>query len=120
MLDALEWFKARVGRDAFDATLLAFADHFPTTAVYRGLEFAAKDWLAAETAGTPHRAVALEELITIWLANLNPAFRPFRELFDDEPLAGRSAYRERRRGAARLLRVPSRASGPPIRTSSTC
>jgi hypothetical protein len=38
--------------------------------------------------------VALEELITVWLANLNPAFRPFGELFDDAALAAGSAYRE--------------------------
>lgn len=93
MLDACRWLETRVGRDAFDATLLAFADQFPTTAVYRGLE-SASDWLARETGGIPHRAVALEELITVWLANLNPAFQPFRELFDDEPLAGRTAYRD--------------------------
>ena len=93
MLDALGWFEARVGRDAFDATLLAFADQFPTTAVYRGFE-SAGEWLAGETGAIPHRAVALEELITVWLANLNPAFRPFRELFDDDPLAGRTAYRD--------------------------
>ena len=92
ILDALGWFEARLGREAFDATLLAFAEEFPTTAVYRGLQ-SAPDWLAGETAGIPHRAVALEELITVWLANLNPAFRPFGELFDDTALAGRSPYR---------------------------
>ncbi len=91
-LDALGWFEARVGRDAFDATLLSFADEFPITAVYRGRE-SARDWLAGETAGIPHRAVALEELITVWLANHNLAFRPFRELFDDELLADRTVYR---------------------------
>src|SRR5262249_13753570 len=58
----------------------------------RGLE-SASDWLARETDGVPHRAIALEELITVWLANLNPAFQPFRELFDDDGLADATAYR---------------------------
>ncbi|HEU5196437.1 MAG TPA: alpha-amylase, partial [Methylomirabilota bacterium] len=93
LLDALAWFEARLTRAALDTTLLAFADRFPTVAVYRGLEHA-KDWLAAQTAGVPHRAVALEELITLWLANLNPAFRPFGELFDDAALVAGTAYRE--------------------------
>jgi hypothetical protein len=93
LLDACAWFEARLGREAFDATLRAFADEFPTTAVFRGLQ-SASEWLAGETGGIPHRTVALEELITIWLANLNPAFHPFRELFDEAPLAARSAYRE--------------------------
>jgi glycosidase len=92
MLDALSWFQVRVGPDALDTTLWAFAEQFPTTAVYRGLE-SASDWLAGETGGIPHRVIAFEELITVWLANLNPAFRPFHELFDDEPLAGATAYR---------------------------
>jgi len=93
LLDALDWFEARVTRTALDTTLLAFAERFPTVAVYRGLE-SAKDWLRDSTAGVPHRAVALEELITVWLANVNPAFRPFGELFDDAPLAAMTAYRE--------------------------
>jgi glycosidase len=92
LVDALAWLEARVGRDALDATLLAFADQFPTAAVYGGRQ-SAGDWLAGETGGIPHRAVAFEELITVWLANLNPAFRPFHELFDDEALVARTAYR---------------------------
>ena len=93
LLDALDWFEARVTRTALDTTLLAFAERFPTVAVYRGLE-SAKDWLRDSTGGVSHRAVALEELITVWLANVNPAFRPFGELFDDASLATTTAYRE--------------------------
>jgi hypothetical protein len=92
VLDALGWLQASVGSEALDTALLAFAERFPTTAVYRGLE-SPSDWLAGRTGGIQHRAVALEELITVWLANLNPAFRPFHELFDDDPLADATAYR---------------------------
>ena len=92
MVDALSWLETRVGRDALDTTLLVFADQFPTTAVYRGFE-SASEWLAGGTSRIPHRAIALEELITVWLANLNPAFRPFGELFNDDSLAGGTAYR---------------------------
>src|SRR5262249_60719003 len=91
MLDALGWFETRVGHDALHATLLAFADAFPTVAVYRGLT-SARDWLGGETRNVPHRAVALAELITVWLANLKPPFRPFHELFDDEMLVRGTAY----------------------------
>jgi glycosidase len=92
LLDALGWFEARLGREALDGTLLAFADRYPTVAVYRGVQ-SATSWLAGATGGVPHRAVALEELITVWLANVNPAFRPFQELFDDAALAAATAYR---------------------------
>ena len=30
------------------------------------------------------REVVLEEILLLWLANRNPAFEPFRELFDDD------------------------------------
>ncbi|HET7748052.1 MAG TPA: alpha-amylase family glycosyl hydrolase [Terriglobales bacterium] len=91
MLDALSWFEARLGPELVGGTLETFADHFPTVAVYRG-EKPAAEWLRESTAGVPHRAVALEELMLLWLANLNPAFKPFEELFDDELLAAKTAY----------------------------
>ena len=92
ILDALSWFEARLRPDRLQATLAAFADHFPTVAVYRG-EQSAIAWLTGTTAGVPHRAIALEELITVWLANRNSAFRPFRELFEDDTLAA-TGYRD--------------------------
>ncbi|MBV9608934.1 MAG: alpha-amylase, partial [Acidobacteria bacterium] len=91
MLDALSWFESRLGPEALDRTLTAFSDQFPPVAVYRG-ETGAREWLQQSTAGTPNRAIALEELILLWTANLNPAFKPFRELFDDQALASSTAY----------------------------
>ncbi|MBI5838418.1 MAG: alpha-amylase [Candidatus Eisenbacteria bacterium] len=93
LTDALPWFEARLGREALDRALLAFADEFPVVPVYRGT-VRASEWLAGATGGVPHRAVALEEMMLLWLANLNPAFRPFAELFDDRALATGTAYRE--------------------------
>jgi glycosidase len=91
MLDALDWFESRLGRGRLDQCLLAFSDSFPPARVYRGEQTPA-EWLAGSTAGIPHRAIALEELLMLWLANANTAFRPFEELFDDEPLAEATAY----------------------------
>jgi len=87
VLDSLVWFEERAGRARLDATLLAFAEHFPMIAVYRG-DLSAAAWLAGGTAGVSHRAVAMEELLMLWLANANPAFRPYVELFDDTLLSG--------------------------------
>src|SRR5579884_1649510 len=91
MIDALAWFQQRVGAEALDRTLLAFTEQFPPREVYAGKQ-APSDWLSAKTGETPHRAVALEELMMLWLANLNPAFRCFCELFDDDPLETATAY----------------------------
>jgi glycosidase len=91
MIDGLTFFEARLGREALDKVLLSFTDQFPPTPVYRG-EIAADKWLAQSTGDTPHRAVALEELMMLWLSNLNPAYKPYNELFNDEQLAVATAY----------------------------
>ena len=59
--------------------------------VYRGEE-TAKDWLAGSTDGVSHREAAFEEMMMLWLANANPAFQPFLELFDDTPLEEQTPY----------------------------
>ena len=91
MTDALAWFESRLGRESLDKALLTFANDFPGTDVYRGKTSAA-EWLKGSTAGTPHRAVALEEMLMLWLANANPAFAKFCELFDDQDLRTNTVY----------------------------
>jgi glycosidase len=92
MVDALSFFSEQVGPRELDKMLLAFVGQFPGSTVYRG-EQTAKEWLAGTTDGTPHRAAALEEMMLLWMANRNSAFRPFDELFEDSKLAEKTAYR---------------------------
>jgi glycosidase len=40
----------------------------------------------------PHRQMLLEEMLMLWLANANPAFAHFLELFDDDGLSRDTAY----------------------------
>jgi hypothetical protein len=93
MVDALRWFEDRAGHDALDRTLLEFTNLFPPREVYLG-KLSASEWLSSSGAETPHRAIALEEMMMLWLANLNPAFRRFHELFADEPLEQTTSYRQ--------------------------
>jgi glycosidase len=90
---ALEWLERRLDRPALDRTLHHFADRFPTVAVYRG-DLDLEEYLRGETAGVPNRQIVLEELLLLWLANINPAFGPFGELFDDQDLVRETAYRQ--------------------------
>src|SRR5579859_6713086 len=80
MVDALRWFEEKIGSDGLDRTLLEFTQQFPPREVYLG-KLSATDWLSGSSGETPHRAVALEEMMLLWLANLNFAFRRFHELF---------------------------------------
>jgi glycosidase len=88
---ALSFVEKRVGRKKLGRTLLDFTDRFPPLAVYRKRSDP-KAWLKGATAGKQHRRLALEELLALWLANQNPAFSPYLELFDDEALEKRTAY----------------------------
>jgi glycosidase len=90
---ALDWMESRFGRQTVEETLAAFVRRFPPLAVYQG-EVAADAYLAGSTAGVPHRQLVVEEMLLLWLANANPAFAPYRELFDDTPLQAESAYRQ--------------------------
>lgn len=91
MTAALDWFSAQVGSGNLDKMLLTFVEQFPGQSVMRGLETPAQ-WLAGATDGLQHRAAALEELLLLWSANRNPAFKPFEELFEDRTLAEKTVY----------------------------
>lgn len=91
MQRALQALDAQLGTDAVDRTLLRFAQEFPPLAVHRGA-IAPAAYLHGATAGVPNREILLEELLMLWLANMNPAAEPMRELFDDEPLERHTAY----------------------------
>lgn len=90
---ALQWFSGRVGEANVERLLRAFVTEFPNVAIYRG-EASLDEWLNGSAEGLTHREAVLEELMLLWLANRNPAFRPFRELYDDTRLAQSTSYRE--------------------------
>ncbi|HKT51295.1 MAG TPA: alpha-amylase family glycosyl hydrolase [Candidatus Angelobacter sp.] len=93
MNDALSWLEARLGTKGLENTLLSFVQQFPPVTVYRNQQTAA-EWLASSTHGMQHRAIALEELLMLWLENTNPAFQLFKELFDDAPLVRATPYQQ--------------------------
>jgi glycosidase len=93
MTSALDWFSAQVGEEALDRLLLTFVEQFPGSSVIRG-EHTAKQWLEGESGGSPNRAAALEEMLLLWTANRNEAFKPFEELFEEKSLAEKTVYRQ--------------------------
>ena len=89
--EALTSLYDTVGRETVDKALGAFVDEFPPLAVYRqGLT--ADTYLEGQTEGMANTTIALEEMLLLWLANMNPAFSPFKELFDDSNLRRNTAY----------------------------
>ncbi|HZB88541.1 MAG TPA: alpha-amylase family glycosyl hydrolase, partial [Terracidiphilus sp.] len=93
MTAGLDWFAGQVGSDQLDRLLLTFVEHFPGQSVMRGEE-TPRQWLRGATDGVPHRAAALEELLMLWTANRNEAFKPFEELFEEKTLEEKTVYKQ--------------------------
>jgi len=91
MKQALDYLYEKLGKSAVDETLRKFTDEFPTVSIYRR-EIEIAVYLEGITAGVPHDQMVLEEMLMLWLANMNPAFSPFIELFDDSTLERETSY----------------------------
>ncbi|MGD0796978.1 MAG: alpha-amylase family glycosyl hydrolase [Acidobacteriaceae bacterium] len=89
--EAVRWFASQFEPAKLDQLLLAFTEQFPNVAVFRN-QLTAAQWLRGTTDGLPNREAALEELLLLWIANTNPAFKPFRALFEDASLKQQTAY----------------------------
>jgi glycosidase len=89
--EALTLLEREIGKDHLDKALNIFAEEFPSVKVYKN-EISLNDYLEGETEGIPNRQIILEEVVMLWLANMNPAFSPFSELFEDQNLEGNTSY----------------------------
>ena len=88
---ALSFLESRHGRGAVEGALARFVTVYPPRAVLDGTS-TPEQYLRARDGGTSNRAVTLEEMLHLSLANGDPAFDPFQELFDDAPLAKSTPY----------------------------
>ena len=89
---AIVFLEQSLGKNEVDKTLRAFVESFPPKEVYSGGK-SSLQYLSGSTDGQSNRAVALEELLILWLGNENPAYGKYRELFDDESLKAETQYR---------------------------
>ena len=89
--DALDHLTDAVGEAAVQRALRDFVEVFPAQSVFLGA-LTAQQYLNASTDGTPNPEIVLEEMTLVWLANSNPAFSPYRDLFDDTRLREATQY----------------------------
>ena len=82
-----------LGKRKFDKVLRSFTRDFPPTVVYQG-RMTTAEFLDEKKDGIANRARVIEEMLMLWLGNMNPAYGPYRELFDDNNLREGSAYAE--------------------------
>ena len=91
MEEALEWVSGEIGEQNTQQCLVSFAEQFPPVEVYQG-KTSLDEYLESSSEGVPNVQILLEELILLWLANMNPAFSPYLELFDDSELEKNTRY----------------------------
>ncbi len=82
-----------VGNQKYNNFLENFTEKFPPLSVYRN-EIDIAQYLKQTTAGVKNSQLVLEEILLLHLANENPAFNPFKELFDDDSLGKETVYRQ--------------------------
>jgi glycosidase len=81
----------RFGVEKLNRLIAEFTRQFPPVDVHRG-RITLEEYLAGSTAGKSHREIVIEEIILLYFANFNTAFRPFAELFDDSILQAETIY----------------------------
>ena len=100
-------YRQQVSPDAFDTCLLrlenklgtgrtgnlfnSFSQQFPPRPVYTG-EMEIEEYLKGSQDGENCKILSLEETLLLSFANMNPAFKPFKFLFDDKDLAMYTVY----------------------------
>ena len=89
--NARERLETKVGKEKVDALLYGFCEQFPPQQVYAG-NLKIDAYLAGADGGESCRALVLEEILLLALANLNPAFNPFIFLFDEKELREKTIY----------------------------
>jgi glycosidase len=82
---------AKLGIRKLNAVLRAFTRDFPPQVVFQK-RLKEDEYLDGETNGVSNRSTAIEEILMLWIANQNPAYHPYSELFDDGVLIEKTAY----------------------------
>lgn len=83
----------RLGVRKLNSILRAFTRDFPPPAVYQKQQ-TATEYLRDEVDGIANRSTSIEEILMLWLVNQNEAYQPYAELFNDQALLEKTAYRE--------------------------
>ncbi|MBN1303606.1 MAG: alpha-amylase [Anaerolineales bacterium] len=88
---SLDNLSGALGSTPVEKVLLTFTREFPPSAVFDG-QAKPVEYLHGHTAGASHRVATLEEILLLHVTHLNPAVKPYQELFDVSPLRQKTIY----------------------------
>ena len=92
-LELFDYLKDKVGDLKLEKAIHSLIEEFPPEKVYRE-ETNIEEFLYEEVEGVGNKIHFVDEFINLWFGNSNPSYSPFIDLFDDESLEKRTAYRE--------------------------
>lgn len=88
---AINTLRTQLGEDDLQKVLLEFTRKFPPLNVYTG-NISAEEYLEQSTGNKSNSEIILEEIFLLHLENINQAFLPLKELYDDTPLVQQTPY----------------------------
>lgn len=86
-----EWLSENVGKESVQSTLFQYAADFPSSNVYHQ-KIRTESHIDNETNLVDPNQLFLEELLMLWLSNINPALAPYHEFIDDQSLSHKTGY----------------------------
>ncbi|MCF6270573.1 MAG: hypothetical protein L3J41_12735 [Melioribacteraceae bacterium] len=88
---AIEHLEKEIGEDELRSLLFNFIELFPPIEVYKG-KTTPYDYLRSYTDDKSNKEITLEEMIILKFANINPANKKLKELFDENYLSNNDIY----------------------------
>ena len=92
-LELFDYLKNNIGDVRLNKAIYSMIEEFPPEKVFQE-EVNIEEFLEEEVQGVGNKIHLVDEFINLWIGNSNPSYSPFIELFDDESLEKRTAYRE--------------------------
>jgi len=92
-IELFDYLKEKIGDLKLNKAIYSLIEEFPPEKIYQG-DVNVEEFLKEEVQGIGNNIQFVNEFINLWLGNSNPSYSPFIELFDDESLEKRTAYRE--------------------------
>lgn len=81
----------RIGLDSIEKMFDVFVEEFPPSTVYSG-KVSKEEYLQSPKRRVQRRALLLEELLILWVDNMNPAFSFLNDVMTDESLRRNTCY----------------------------
>ena len=88
-----DFLEKKIGGSKLEKAIYSLIEEFPPDIVYQEEE-KIEAFLKNKVEGVENEIHFVDEFVNLWLGNMNPSYSPFIELFDDESLEKRTAYRE--------------------------